>query len=239
MLLSKLLTRTHFDSYADFKKNYELHVPEHFNFARDVVDAWAEADPEKRALVWLNDRGERRTFTFREISDLSKQAANFLSSLGLKKGDRILTLLKRNWQYWVTAVACHRMGVVIIPASVQLATKDIVYRVNAAGIRRHHRHRRRVEPGPGRGRKAAVSGPGVPAAGARRQGRLDRLRPGNRAGKAGVHDAPHRQLRRDGLLLHLRHDRHAQARRPRPDLSPGPHRDGQVLAARGGRRACT
>ena len=59
MLLSKLLTRTHFDSYADFKKNYELHVPEHFNFARDVVDAWAEADPEKRALVWLNDRGER------------------------------------------------------------------------------------------------------------------------------------------------------------------------------------
>ena len=135
MLLSKLLTRTHFDSYADFKKNYELHVPEHFNFARDVVDAWAEADPEKRALVWLNDRGERRTFTFREISDLSKQAANFLSSLGLKKGDRILTLLKRNWQYWVTAVACHRMGVVIIPASVQLATKDIVYRVNAAGIR--------------------------------------------------------------------------------------------------------
>ena len=147
MLLSKLLTRTHFDSYADFKKNYELHVPEHFNFARDVVDAWAEADPEKRALVWLNDRGERRTFTFREISDLSKQAANFLSSLGLKKGDRILTLLKRNWQYWVTAVACHRMGVVIIPASVQLATKDIVYRVNAAGIRAIIEERARVVDG--------------------------------------------------------------------------------------------
>ncbi len=135
MLLSKLLTRTHFDSYADFKKNYELHIPAHFNFARDVVDAWAEEEPEKRALVWLNDRGERRVFTFKEISDLSKQAAHFLSSLGLKKGDRVLTLLKRNWQYWVTAVACHRMGVVIIPASVQLATKDIVYRVNAAGIR--------------------------------------------------------------------------------------------------------
>lgn len=135
MLLSKLLTRTTFDSYADFKKNYELHIPEKFNFARDVVDAWAEADPEKRALVWLNDRGERHTFTFKEISDLSKKAANYLSSLGLRKGDRILTLLKRNWQYWVTAVACHRMGVVIIPASVQLATKDIVYRVNAAGIK--------------------------------------------------------------------------------------------------------
>ena len=135
MLLSKLLSRTTFDSYADFKKNYELRVPARFNFARDVVDAWAEADPRKRALVWLNDRGERREFTFAEISELSKKAANYLSSLGLKKGDRVLTLLKRNWQYWVTAVACHRMGVVIIPASVQLATKDIVYRVNFAGIR--------------------------------------------------------------------------------------------------------
>ena len=135
MLLSKLLSRTSFDSYADFKKNYELRVPARFNFARDVVDAWAEADPRKRALVWLNDRGERREFTFAEISELSKKAANYLSSLGLKKGDRVLTLLKRNWQYWVTAVACHRMGVVIIPASVQLATKDIVYRVNFAGIR--------------------------------------------------------------------------------------------------------
>ena len=135
MLLSKLLTRTSFDSYADFKKNYELMVPEKFNFARDVVDAWAEADEHKRALVWLNDRGERREFTFKEISELSKKAANYLSSLGLRKGDRVMTLLKRNWQYWVTAVACHRMGVVIIPASVQLATKDIVYRVNAAQIK--------------------------------------------------------------------------------------------------------
>ncbi len=135
MLLSKLLTRTTFDSYTDFKKNYELHVPPKFNFARDVVDAWAEADPDKRALVWLNDRGERHTFTFREISDLSKKAANYLSSLGIRKGDRVMTLLKRNWQYWVTAVACHRMGAVIIPASVQLATKDIVYRVNSAGIK--------------------------------------------------------------------------------------------------------
>ena len=105
MLLSKLLTRTSFDSYADFKKNYELMVPEKFNFARDVVDAWAEADEHKRALVWLNDRGERREFTFKEISELSKKAANYLSSLGLRKGDRVMTLLKRNWQYWVTAVA--------------------------------------------------------------------------------------------------------------------------------------
>ena len=105
MLLSKLLSRTTFDSYADFKKNYELRVPARFNFARDVVDAWAEADPRKRALVWLNDRGERREFTFAEISELSKKAANYLSSLGLKKGDRVLTLLKRK-VFRVNMVEC-------------------------------------------------------------------------------------------------------------------------------------
>ena len=106
MLLSKLLSRTTFDSYADFKKNYELRVPARFNFARDVVDAWAEADPLKRALVWLNDRGERREFTFAEISELSKKAANYLSSLGLKKGDRVGygdTLLRRDTEVAVLA----------------------------------------------------------------------------------------------------------------------------------------
>ena len=82
MLLSKLLSRTTFDSYADFKKNYELHVPEKFNFARDVVDAWAQADETKRALVWLNDSGERREFTFKEISDLSKKGILMTDELG-------------------------------------------------------------------------------------------------------------------------------------------------------------
>ena len=86
-------------------KNFRVEVPENFNFGYDVVDAWAEADPLKRALVWLNDRGERREFTFAEISELSKKAANYLSSLGLKKGDRVLTLLKRK-VFRVNVVEC-------------------------------------------------------------------------------------------------------------------------------------
>ncbi len=135
MLLSKLLSRTNFDSYQDFKENYELHVPERFSFPRDVVDAWAEAEPEKRALVWLDDHGNRREFTFAEMSVLSKKAASYLQGLGLQKGDKVMLILKRNWEYWVTALALHRLGVALIPASIQLTAKDIAYRVNAADIR--------------------------------------------------------------------------------------------------------
>jgi len=135
MLLSKLLQKTSFDSYADFKKNYELHVPAQFSFPRDVVDAWAAAEPQKRALVYLNDHGLRREFTFTEMASLSRKAASYLQKQGLKKGDRVLLILKRNWEYWVTALALHRLGVVLIPASIQLTAKDIAYRVNAAGIR--------------------------------------------------------------------------------------------------------
>ena len=135
MLLSKLLTKTSFDSYQDFKENYELHVPSNFSFPRDVVDAWAEAEPNKRALVYLDDHGHRREFSFQEMSCLSKKAASYLQSLGLQKGDRVLLILKRNWEYWVTALALHRLGVVLIPASIQLTAKDISYRVNAADIR--------------------------------------------------------------------------------------------------------
>ena len=135
MLLSKLLTKTSFDSYQDFKENYELHVPSNFSFPRDVVDAWAEDEPNKRALVYLDDHGHRREFSFQEMSCLSKKAASYLQSLGLQKGDRVLLILKRNWEYWVTALALHRLGVVLIPASIQLTAKDISYRVNAADIR--------------------------------------------------------------------------------------------------------
>lgn len=105
MLLSKLLTKTSFDSYKDFKENYELHVPSNFSFPRDVVDAWAEAEPNKRALVYLDDHGHRREFSFQEMSRLSKKAASYLQSLGLQKGDRVLLILKRQ-----LGVLGHRLG---------------------------------------------------------------------------------------------------------------------------------
>ena len=131
----RFLAKTQFESYEDFKENYRVTCPENFNFAVDVVDAWANEEPGKRALEWCNDYGEARTFSFAQISNLSKRAAFYLKSQGIGKGDRVMVLLKRRWEYWVTAVALHRIGAVIIPASYQLTAKDIRYRANAAEVK--------------------------------------------------------------------------------------------------------
>lgn len=134
MLLDRFLPRIEFDSYEDFKKNYRVNVPENFNFGFDIVDAWAEQEPDKRALVWCNDHGEEHTFTFADISRLSSQAAHFFSSLGIRKGDVVMLILRRRWEYWVCATALHKLGAILIPGSLQLTKKDIVYRANAAKI---------------------------------------------------------------------------------------------------------
>ncbi len=130
----QFLEKTEFASYEEFQREYRLHYPQNFNFAIHVVDEWAKLEPEKRALEWCNDHGENRSFTFADISELSKRAAFYLKSLGIGKGDRVLVLLGRRWEYWVTAVALHRIGAVLIPASCQLTAKDIRYRVNAAQV---------------------------------------------------------------------------------------------------------
>lgn len=131
----QFLEKVQFESYEDFRENYRLQYPENFNFATHVVDVWAKKEPDKRALEWCDDYGENRTFSFAQISKLSKRAAFYLKSLGIKKGDRIMVLLKRRWEYWITAVALHRIGAILIPASYQLTAKDIRYRVNAAEVR--------------------------------------------------------------------------------------------------------
>ena len=134
-LLNRFVPKTEFSSYEDFCRNYRIQVPERFNFAVDVVDAYAEMCPDKLALRWFDDYGHARDFTFQDISRLSRQAAFYLKSQGIEKGDRVILILKRRWEYWVTAVALHRIGAVLIPASFQLATKDIVYRANVAGVK--------------------------------------------------------------------------------------------------------
>lgn len=131
-MLERFINRTSFASYHDFKKNYNLTCPPDFNFATHVVDVWGVEEPEKLALLYCNDIGEERYFTFVEISRLSRKAAGYLRSLGIGKGDRVILQLKRRWEYWVTAVALHRIGAVLIPCSYQMAAKDIVYRANAA-----------------------------------------------------------------------------------------------------------
>lgn len=131
-LLSEFLEKYEFESYEDFTQNFKLKIPENFDYARDVVDRYAEAAPEQTAIVWCDDEGGERILSFAEVSSLSKKAASYFVSLGIRAGDRVLTLLRRRWEYWICAVALHRIGAVVVPASVQLTTKDIVYRVNSA-----------------------------------------------------------------------------------------------------------
>lgn len=135
MLLHRFLPRTEFDSYEDFKANYKVNIPEDFNFGFDVVDAWAEADENKKALVWCNDHGEEKTFTFSDISRLSNKTANYFRSLGIKKGDVVMMILRRRWEYWICATALHKVGAILIPGSLQLTKKDIVYRGNSAEVK--------------------------------------------------------------------------------------------------------
>lgn len=135
MLLHRFLPRTEFDSYEDFKANYKVNIPENFNFGFDVVDAWAEADKNKKALVWCNDHGEEKTFTFSDISRLSNKTANYFRSLGIKKGDVVMMILRRRWEYWICATALHKVGAVLIPGSLQLTKKDVVYRGNSAEVK--------------------------------------------------------------------------------------------------------
>lgn len=134
-ILSRYCPRISFDSYEDFFENFRIDVPEDFNFAYDVVDAWAAAEPEKKALVWCNDAGEQRTFTFTDISLLSNRAANAFSELGIQKGDVVMCILRRRWEYWVVASALCKIGATIIPATLQLTTHDIAYRANTAGVK--------------------------------------------------------------------------------------------------------
>ncbi len=131
-MLEKYLPRTEFESYEDFKQNYKVNVPDNFNFGFDIVDGWAAEKPDLRALVWCNDRDEEKIFTFADIKELSNRAANFFVSKGIKKGDVVLQIMRRRWEYWVIAAALCKIGAVVIPATLQLTAKDIKYRINAS-----------------------------------------------------------------------------------------------------------
>jgi len=134
-MLEKYLPRTEFDSYEDFIKNYRVSIPEEFNFGFDIIDAWAEQDREKPALVWCDDHGGDKRFTFEDLRRLSNKTANYFRGLGVKKGDVVMCVLRRRYEYWITAIALCKLGAVIIPATMQLTAKDIVYRANAAKIK--------------------------------------------------------------------------------------------------------
>lgn len=134
-MIERFLEQTQFASYDDFMRHFKLRVPEHFNFGYDVVDEWAARCPEKKALLWTNDRGEMRQFTFADIKRESDRAASFFSSIGIGRGDMVMLILKRRWQFWTAITALHKIGAVVIPATHLLTAGDIVYRAQAASIK--------------------------------------------------------------------------------------------------------
>lgn len=134
-MLERFLERIDFDSYDDFKKNYKLKIPENFNFGFDVIDEWAKEDPNKPALVWCNDDGDEKRYTFEEVRQQSNRAVNMFKSKGIKKGDTVMLILKQRPEVWFLMLALHKLGAIVIPASYLLTPKDIVYRCEAADIK--------------------------------------------------------------------------------------------------------
>ena len=115
-------------------KKISFHYPDNFNYAYDVIDALEEKIPDRRAILWLSRDHEKREFTFRDVAENSRRAANYLTLMGIKRGDRVLLVLKRHYQYWFILPALHRIGAIAIPVTNQLQAKDFEYRFRAVGV---------------------------------------------------------------------------------------------------------
>lgn len=134
-MLEKFIDKFSYDSYEDFCKGFKINVPENFNFAYDVIDEWARVEPDKKALLWVSENGDKRQFTFADIKKYSDQTASYFQQLGIGKGDMVLVILKRRYQFWFTITALHKIGAVIIPATHLLTEDDIVYRCQSASVK--------------------------------------------------------------------------------------------------------
>ena len=134
-MVERFLKQTKFTSVEDYNKNLKFIIPENFNFAYDVMDAWAEEAPEKLAILWTNDQGEEIRTTFGELKEQTDQAASYLMSLGIGKNDPVMLILKRRYEWWVVMLALHKIGAVVIPATHMLTKKDIIYRNTRASVK--------------------------------------------------------------------------------------------------------
>ena len=134
-MLERFLQQTHFTSQEDFIKNFKVNVPENFNFGYDVVDAWAAEDPGKQALLWTNDQGACIHFSYADLKKYTDQTASYFQSLGIGRGDKVMLILKRRYEFWFSIIALHKLGAVVIPATHLLTKKDIIYRCHAATIK--------------------------------------------------------------------------------------------------------
>ena len=134
-MIERFLKQTKFTSIEDYNKNLEFIIPENFNFAYDVMDAWAEEAPEKLAILWTNDQGEEIRTTYGELKVQTDQAASYLQTLGIGKNDPVMLILKRHYEWWVIMLALCKIGAIVIPATHMLTKHDIVYRNTRASVK--------------------------------------------------------------------------------------------------------
>ena len=120
--------------------NFSIHVPEFYNFGYDVVDEWAAKEPDKTAMLWVNQRGEEKRYSFGDMKRGSDLAARLLQDSGISKGDRVFVMLPRIPEWWILIVALIKLGAVYTPAPTLLTAHDISYRLRYRQVcAGHHR----------------------------------------------------------------------------------------------------
>ena len=135
-VIGDFVEQVDFDSYEEFCEKFKLKYNDDFNFGFDVVDKYAEIDPDKVALIWVNDHDEEHTFiTFKEMKEYSNKTANLLKSLGIKKGDCVMLTLKNRYEWWFCMIALHKIGAIAIPATHMLKLHDIDFRLRNAEVK--------------------------------------------------------------------------------------------------------
>ena len=134
-VIGDFVERVDFNSYEDFYKNFKLTYEDDYNFGFDVVDKYAEIDPEKIALIWTNDHEEEHVFTFKDMKENSNKAANLFKRLGIKKGDCVMLTLKNRYEFWFCMVALHKIGAIPIPGTHMLKLHDIDFRIKEANVK--------------------------------------------------------------------------------------------------------
>ena len=134
-MLERFLKQTRFTSEEDYRQHLEFIIPQNFNFAYDVMDVWAREQPGKLALLWTNDQGMEIRTSFGELKEQTDQAASYLQTLGIGKGDPVMLILKRRYEWWVVMLALHKLGAVVIPATHMLTKHDVVYRNTRASVK--------------------------------------------------------------------------------------------------------
>jgi acetyl-CoA synthetase len=134
-MLKRFLPKTEFGSYEEFVRDFKINIPDGFNFSYDVIDEIAAETPDKRAMLWCDENGDEAEFSFKQLKEYSNRTANFFAAHGIRKGDPVMLILKRRYEFWFCILALHKIGAICIPATHLLTAKDIAYRNNAADVR--------------------------------------------------------------------------------------------------------